>query len=148
MLTNIKQLLFLSKHRKNNLVNACSKINWWKVSLPCISSKNIELAGISTCRGVFSLLRLRLLRSPVSALWLSRDPLVSLDACKSLKIWLVGTSASDKTTFPELSRRSDVKALKEEEASTRWREASRGISKAFGQFNQSLASACLQKPLR
>lgn len=110
-----RQLLFLSKCWKNNLVSASSKIkteNWWKVSLPCISSKNVEFAGISTCRGIFSFLRLRFLRSPVSALWLSRYPLVSLDACKSLKIWLVGTSASHKTAFPELSRRSDVKALK------------------------------------
>lgn len=73
--------------------------NWWKVSLPCISSKNVDFAGISTCCGIFRLLRVRFLEA-------------FEDACKSLKIWLIGTSASQKTAFSELSRRWDLKAFK------------------------------------
>lgn len=57
-----KQLLFLSKHWKNNLVYACSKNKDRKLveslSSLYLSSKSVEFADISACPGIFRLLRL------------------------------------------------------------------------------------------
>lgn len=95
-----KQLLFLSKHWKNNLVYACHKKKdrrlverLFPVSLlqKCWIRSHFNLLWYfqapetKVFRGIWRC------RSPVSALWLSRYLLVSFNACKSLKIWLVGT---------------------------------------------------------
>jgi len=62
-----KQLLFLSKHWKNNLVYACSKNKDRKLleslSSLYLSSKSVEFAGISACSGIFRLLRQRFLEA-------------------------------------------------------------------------------------
>lgn len=62
-----KQLLFLSKHWKNNLVCACNKNKDVKLveslSSLYLSSKNVEFGRISTCSVIFRILRLRFLEA-------------------------------------------------------------------------------------
>lgn len=97
---------------------ACSKNKKIKLVSLYLSSKKcwicrhfnllwyLQTPEIKVFRGIWRC------RSVVNALWLSRYLLVSLDACKSLKVWLVGTSASHKTTFSGFSRRPCSKAVK------------------------------------
>lgn len=63
--------------------------NWWKVSPPSIFfQRNVEFAGISTCCGVFRLLRLRFLEaSPfncASSQWLELVCRCTVPDCSSL----------------------------------------------------------------